>query len=151
MRWSPAGACAPRPVLPLIGSAGKLIVSNSDRPLQIAASLSALMSLIDFLFIFHVIFIRIFRADVEPGWASTNLFTAVMFPFYFSCSRLVCQYLAEIRSEIKSRPLYVVQAELQSNVMPRRRKARNVVTHEERAESNGCKCPLRSDAALAGK
>lgn len=122
-----------RPVLPLIGSAGHLIVSNSDRPLQIAASLSALMSLTDFLFIFYVIFIRIFRADVEPGWASTNLFTAVMFTVLFFILAMVCQYMAQIRSEIRSRPLYVVQTELQSNVMPGGESARNIVTHEERA------------------
>jgi dolichol-phosphate mannosyltransferase len=123
-----------RPLLPLIASAGQLIVSNSDRPLQIAASLSAMMSLIDFLFIFYVLFIRLFRADVEPGWASTNLFSAVMFTVLFFVLAMVCQYLAQIRSEIKSRPLYVVQTELQSNVMPGGESARNVVTHEERAE-----------------
>jgi dolichol-phosphate mannosyltransferase len=123
-----------RPILPLLASAGQLIVSNSDRPLQIAASLSALMGLIDFLFIFYVIFIRIFRAHVEPGWASTNLFAAVMFTVLFFVLAIVCQYLAQIRSEIKSRPLYVVQTELQSNVMPGGEDARNVVAHEERAD-----------------
>jgi hypothetical protein len=120
--------------LPLLASAGQLIVSNSDRPLQIAASLSALMGLIDFLFIFYVIFIRIVRAHVEPGWASTNLFAAVMFTVLFFVLAIVCQYLAQIRSEIKSRPLYVVQIELQSNVMPGGEDARNVVAHEERAD-----------------
>ncbi len=124
-----------RPVLPLLAGAGHMIVSNSDRPLQIAATLSALMSLADFLFIFYVVGIRFFWADVVPGWASTNMFNAVMFGVMFFVLAMVCQYLAQIRSEIKSRPLYVVQAEIQSSVMPGLEAMRNIVTHEEHAES----------------
>ncbi len=128
-----------RPLLPLLASAGNLIVSNSDRPLLIAAALSAFMGLADFLFVFYVIAVRFVRADVEPGWASTNIFSAVMFGALFFVMAMVCQYLAQIRSEIKSRPLYVVQAELQSNVMPGSDNARNVVTHEDRAEALAAK------------
>lgn len=124
-----------RPLIPLIASAGTLIVSNSDRPLRIAAALSALMSLADFLFIIFVLFVRLFWENVEPGWASTNLFGATMYGVMFFVLAMICQYLAAIRSEIKSRPLYVVQAELQSNVMPLGEAARNIVSHEDRAEA----------------
>jgi dolichol-phosphate mannosyltransferase len=128
-----------RAVLPLIASAGNLIVSNSDRPLRIAAVLAALMSLADFLFIFYVIGVHFLREGVQPGWASTNLFNAVTFAVLFFVLAMVCQYLAQIRSEIKSRPLYVVQGELQSNVMPGGDRARNVVTQEDRAEALAAK------------
>ncbi len=128
-----------RPVLPLLADAGHMIVSNSDRPLRIAAMLSALMSVADFLFIFYVIAVRLLWIHVVPGWASTNMFNSVMFGVIFFVLAMVCQYLAQIRSEIKSRPLYVVQAEIQSNVMPGHEAMRNVVTHEERAESLSAK------------
>ncbi len=124
-----------RALFPLVASAGQLIVSNSDRPLQIAAVVSALMSLADFFFIFFVVAVRFFRNDVVPGWASTNMFNAVMFGVLFFVMAMICQYLAQIRSELKSRPLYVVQTELQSNVMPGGDNARNVVTDEHRAEA----------------
>ncbi|MGF1619190.1 MAG: glycosyltransferase [Rhodomicrobiaceae bacterium] len=124
-----------RALLPLIGSAGNLIVYNSDRPLYVAAILSALIGLADFLFIFYVLGTRFFRSDIEPGWASTNIFNAAMFGMLFMVSSIICQYIAQIRSEIKSRPLYVVQTEMHSNVMPGGETARNVVSHEERAEA----------------
>jgi dolichol-phosphate mannosyltransferase len=128
-----------RPLLPLLSAAGQMIVSNSDRPLQIAATLAALMSLADFLFIFYVIAIRFLWKNVVPGWASTNMFNAVTFGVMFFVLSMLCQYLAQVRSEIKSRPLYVVQAEIQSSVMPVQEGLRNIVTHEERAESFGAK------------
>jgi len=124
-----------RALVPLIGSAGNLIVYNSDRPLRIAAILSALMGVADFLFIFYVLAMRFFRDDGEPGWSSTNMFNAVMFGVLFMVLSIISQYLAQIRSEIKSRPLYVVQSELQSNVMPGSDSTRNVVAHEDRAEA----------------
>lgn len=124
-----------RAVLPLLSSAGNLIVSNSDRPLQIAAALSALMCIADVIFIFYILAIRFLRSDIEPGWASTNLFNAGMFAVLFFVMSMICRYLAQIRSEIKSRPLYVVQTEIQSNVMPGSEAARNVVSHEDRAET----------------
>ena len=122
-----------RRLVPLIASIGNLIVSNSDRPLLIAAALSAIMGLADFLLVFYVIFVRFFLEDVPRGWASTNLVTALMFGALFFVMAIICQYLAQIRSELRGRPLYVVQAEIQSNVMPGGELARNIVTHEEHA------------------
>ena len=63
------------------------------------------------------------------------MFNAVMFGVLFMVLSIISQYLAQIRSEIKSRPLYVVQSELQSNVMPGSDSTRNVVAHEDRAEA----------------
>ena len=46
-----------------------------------------------------------------------------------------CEYLAEMRSDVKRRPLYVVQGELQSNVMLANAETRNIVSHEDRVET----------------
>lgn len=124
-----------RRLLPLIASVGNLIVSNSDRPLIIAAALSAIMGLVNFLLVFYVIFVRFFLDDVPRGWASTNFVSAAMFGGLFFVLAIICQYMAQIRTELRSRPLYVVQAEIQSNVMPGGDMARNIVTHEDRARA----------------
>lgn len=124
-----------RQLFPLISSVGHLIVSNSDRPLLIAAALSAIMSLGNFLLVFYVIFVRFFLDDVPRGWASTNFVTAFMFGVLFFVMAIICQYLAQISSELRSRPLYVVQAEIQSNVMPGSNMAQNIVTHEDHARA----------------
>src|ERR1044071_8901037 len=73
--------------------------------------------------------------DVQPGWASTNFFNAVMFGVMFLVLAVVCAYMAEMRSEVKRRPLYIVQGELQSNAMLTDTETRNVVSHEDRIES----------------
>jgi hypothetical protein len=123
-----------RRLVPLIASVGNLLVSNSDRPLMIAAALSGMMSLANFLLVFYVLFARFFLNNVPRGWASTNFVSAIMFGTLFFVIAIVCQYMAQIRSELRSRPLYVVQAEIQSNVMPGGM-ARNIVTHEEHARA----------------
>jgi polyisoprenyl-phosphate glycosyltransferase len=124
-----------RRALALIESAGHMIVSNSDRPLRVAALVSALMGIADFAFLFYVVAMRFLYMDVAPGWASTNFFNAIMFGLIFLVLAVLCEYLAEMRSEVKRRPLYVVQGELQSNVMLANTETRNVVSHEDRAET----------------
>jgi polyisoprenyl-phosphate glycosyltransferase len=119
----------------LLESAGHMIVSNSDRPLRVAALVSALMGFADFAFLVYVVAMRMFYRDVAPGWASTNFFNAIMFGLIFLVLAVLCEYLAELRSEVKQRPLYVVQGEVQSNVMLANAETRNVVSHEERVET----------------
>ena len=125
-----------RKMLPLLENAGHMIVSNSDRPLRLAALVCAVMGIADFAFLFYVVAVRFLFRDIEPGWASTNFFNATMFGIVFLVLAVVCEYLAELRGEIKRRPLYVVQAELQSNVMLLlNAETRNVVAHEDRVET----------------
>jgi glycosyltransferase involved in cell wall biosynthesis len=124
-----------RKVVRLLADAGHMIVSNSDRPLRIAAFISAVIGIADFGYLLYVVAIRVLYADVEPGWASTNFFNAVMFGVMFLILAVVCEYLAEMRGEVKRRPLYVVRGELQSNVMLVNAETRNVVSHEDRFET----------------
>jgi len=124
-----------RRALALLESAGHMIVSNSDRPLRVAALVAAIMGVADFAFLIYVVAMRLFYIDVAPGWASTNFFNAIMFGLIFLVLAVLCEYLAELRSEVKRRPLYVVQGELQSNVMLANAETRNVVAHEERVEA----------------
>lgn len=126
-----------RPMLSLVSGAGNMIVSNSDRPLRIAALVSASMGVMGFVFILYILAVRLFWSDVEPGWATALIFDSAMFGVMFLVLAVVCQYLAEMRGEIKSRPLYVIQAELQSDVMPGGDEIRNIVTHEDRADVLG--------------
>jgi hypothetical protein len=58
-----------------------------------------------------------------------------MFGLIFLVLAVLCEYLAELRGQVKRRPLYVVQGELQSNVMLANAETRNVVSHEDRVET----------------
>jgi len=124
-----------RKLLPLVAGAGQMIVSNSDRPLRIAAIISAAIGIMGFVFLIYVVAIRFLWSGVQPGWASTNFFNGVMFGIMFLILAVVCEYLAEMRSEVKRRPLYVVQGELQSNTMLGTAERRNVVSQDVRAEA----------------
>ncbi len=124
-----------RRALTLLENAGHMIVSNSDRPLRFAALGSALMAFTDFAFLIYIVVMRLLYRDIAPGWASTNFFNAIMFGLIFLVLAVLCEYLAEMRSEVKRRPLYVVQGELQSNVMLANAETRNVVSHEEKVET----------------
>ncbi|MEA2938895.1 MAG: polyisoprenyl-phosphate glycosyltransferase [Alphaproteobacteria bacterium] len=126
-----------RKLFPLLGTIGHMIVSNSDRPLRIAAIASALIGVGDFAFLVYVVAARFLYSGVQPGWASTNFFNAIMFGVMFLVLAVLCEYMAEMRSEVKKRPLYVVQGELQSNVMLVSADTRNVVSHEDRVELSG--------------
>jgi len=135
-----------RKVLTLFENAGHLIVSNSDRPLRLTALVCAIMGIADFAFLLYIVAMRLFFTDIAPGWASTNFFNAIMFGLIFLVLAVLCEYLAEMRSDVKRRPLYVVQCELQSNVMPANAETRNVVSHEDRVETvaGGARETLRS-------
>jgi polyisoprenyl-phosphate glycosyltransferase len=124
-----------RKALTLLENAGHIIVSNSDRPLRVAALVCALMGIADFGFLLYIVAMRLLFTDIAPGWASTNFFNAIMFGLIFLVLAVLCEYLAEMRSEVKRRPLYVVQGELQSNVMLANSETRNVVSHEDRVEA----------------
>ena len=135
-----------RKALTLLENAGHIIVSNSDRPLRVAALISAFMGIADFAFLVYILAMRLLSNDIAPGWASTNFFNAIMFGLIFLVLAVLCEYLAEMRAEVKRRPLYVVQAELQSNVMLTNAETRNVVSHEDRVETVSSRPPVRPRA-----
>jgi hypothetical protein len=58
-----------------------------------------------------------------------------MFGVMFIVLAVLCEYLAQTRGEVKRRPLYVVQGEVQSNVMLVNSETRNVIAHEDRMET----------------
>jgi polyisoprenyl-phosphate glycosyltransferase len=132
--------------LPLLIDGVQLIVTNSERPLRAAAIVSVAIGFFDFAFLAYVLAMRFFLPDVAPGWASTNFFNAVMFGVMFFVLAVLCEYLAQTRSELKRRPLYVIQDEMQSNVMPSGGSEKNVVGHEEVAVPQ----PAGARAALPG-
>jgi hypothetical protein len=82
-----------------------------------------------------VVGLKLFWRDIQYGWASTNFFNALMFGCLFFVLVIVCEYLAEIRGDVKNRPLYVVQDEFHSNTMVADAERRNVVAHEDDAET----------------
>lgn len=123
-----------RKFLPLLDTSVSMIVSNSVRPLRLAGLLAILTSFLDFSYLIYVVLTRYLLDDVQYGWASISFQNAVMFGILFLVLAIICEYLARLLEEIKIRPLYYIETELQSNTMLQDSDVRNVVYQEDRNE-----------------
>jgi dolichol-phosphate mannosyltransferase len=85
------------------------ILSFSTKPLQMAVGLGMLSASVALLGIIYALTLRIFTDFWVEGW--TALFIAVMFigGAQLLCIGILGEYIGRIYSEVKKRPLYVVQ------------------------------------------
>lgn len=89
------------------------ILSFSQVPLRLASALGFASSLIAFLaVVYGLIRWVFFREQVIPGWGS--VFTAVLFigGIQLICVGVLGEYIGRIYEEIKNRPLYIVEEEV---------------------------------------
>jgi dolichol-phosphate mannosyltransferase len=110
----------------------KTIVSNSDKPLRMVSMAGVLASSINLAYILFALVITIFQdlwqgVHTAEGWASTNVFNAVMFFLLFSMLAVLSEYVSRILNETQQRPLYYVALESQSSVIEEYEKTVNVV------------------------
>jgi polyisoprenyl-phosphate glycosyltransferase len=120
-----------RSLLPLIEDSASAIVANSLRPLRFAAAIAIISSFLNFSYLGYVLFIRAFYQGVQPGWATMSFQNATMFGLLFFVIAIVCEYLARLLDEVKVRPLYFIEDEIQSSVMLANSEMRNVVYGEK--------------------
>ncbi len=120
-----------RNLLFLLDDCVSMIISNSVRPLRIASAIALLSSVLNFIYLFYVIFWRAFFSWVQPGWAATSFQNSTMFALLFLVVSVVCEYLARLLQEVKVRPLYFIEDEIHSNVMLVDSEIRNVVYHQK--------------------
>lgn len=89
------------------------ILSFSQIPLKLSSAFGILCSCVSFLFIFYGLIIKIFYPTrAITGWAST--FVAILFigGVQLICIGIVGEYLGRIYEEIKQRPMYIIEEEI---------------------------------------
>lgn len=89
------------------------ILSFSQIPLKLASAFGFLCSGISFVMMLWGLVIKIFfPSSTIPGWAS--LFVPILFlgGVQLICLGIIGEYLGRIHEEIKGRPLYIVQEEI---------------------------------------
>jgi polyisoprenyl-phosphate glycosyltransferase len=116
-----------RKLLPLLDTSVSMIVSNSVRPLRLAALVAAIAAVVNFTYLVYVVLTRYLLENVQYGWASISFQSALVSGLLFLILAVICEYLARLLEEIKIRPLYYIETELQSNIMLRDPEVRNVV------------------------
>lgn len=85
------------------------ILSFSTKPLQMSVALGMLCALVALAGILYALVIRLFTRNWVEGW--TTVVIAVLFigGVQLICVGILGEYIGRIYSEVKNRPLYVVQ------------------------------------------
>ncbi len=112
----------------LLDNAVSTIVSNSTRPLRWASVIGLSCAAINTLYIGYIFLSKLLRERVASGWASSSLQNSIMFTLLFVLLVIVCEYLGRLLDEVKTRPLYFIDYEKQSNAMLADPQVRNVVS-----------------------
>jgi len=90
----------------------EIFISSSDRLLKFASIIALLIFLLNFIYFFYSLGIRIFKEDVERGWTSTSLILSIMFGALFFILFILIEYLSIIYKETKKGPLYYISTEI---------------------------------------
>ena len=97
------------PLRKMISFAMDAITSFSNKPLKLATTLGSLLSLASFIYLIVLLCQRLFTSLVISGW------TVAMGVFLFTQGvvliilGLMGEYIGRIYSEIKNRPIYIIQ------------------------------------------
>lgn len=89
------------------------ILSFSQVPLKLSSAFGMLSAGLSFIFMIYGFLMRLFFPDqVVPGWSS--LFVAILFigGIQLMCIGILGEYLGRIHEEIKGRPIYISEEEV---------------------------------------
>lgn len=92
------------------------ILSFSEIPLKISSVFGLLCSVLSFALIVYGLIVKLFYPEYAiSGWAS--VFVAVLFlgGVQLMCIGILGGYLGRVYDEIKGRPLYIVEEEMNFN------------------------------------
>lgn len=89
------------------------ILSFSQIPLKISTVFGFLCSFLSFLLIVYGVFVRYYYPEKSiPGWASIFVASLFLGGVQLICLGIVGEYLGRIYEEIKARPLYICNEEI---------------------------------------
>ncbi|RYD85592.1 MAG: glycosyltransferase [Verrucomicrobiaceae bacterium] len=100
-----------------LNNALEIAISNSRHPLRVVSRLGLLMSFLNFLYVFYIAGVWIFKRRVAEGWTTASLQHTTMFFFVFLILAILCEYVGRILEETQNRPLYFVSHEKTSSVL----------------------------------
>jgi glycosyltransferase involved in cell wall biosynthesis len=85
------------------------VVSFSDAPLRLAIWLGLTVSALALLYGVYVIGLYLFHAQLVQGWTSTMVVVSFLCGANMLMTGIIGLYIGRIHSEVKRRPLYVVE------------------------------------------
>jgi dolichol-phosphate mannosyltransferase len=118
----------PRRLIDAVSLGVGIIVSNSTHPLRLVSWLGLVLSGLNLAYIVYVLLVYLFKKKVAEGWATLSLQNAVMFFCLFLFFTVLCEYVARVIGELRTRPLYHTLEERNSSVAITDESCRNVTT-----------------------
>jgi len=110
-----------------IDSAISMFVSNTNKPIKIAAFMGYIACFLNIAYIVYVIAVNFLKPDVAEGWTSSSIVLASMFAILFFIISIICNYIACIMDEVKTGPLFSIAEECNSCVLFENLNKNNVV------------------------
>ncbi len=89
------------------------LLAFSQVPLKLASGLGLISAIVSFVFMIYGMFMKyLYPEQVVPGWSS--LFSAILFigGIQLICLGVLGEYIGRIYEEIKKRPLYIIEEEV---------------------------------------
>ncbi|MEA4925055.1 MAG: glycosyltransferase family 2 protein [Syntrophomonadaceae bacterium] len=97
------------PLKKMLKFAVNAITSFSYKPLRIATYLGSLVSLMSFVYLFYVIYEKLFGSRTTvPGWASLAAISLFFNGIVLVLLGIIGEYIGRIYDEAKGRPLYII-------------------------------------------
>ena len=97
------------PLTKMLKLAGNAISAFSDKPLRITIRFGMLFSVISFIGIFWVIYVRLFLEQAVSGWASTLFIVLFMGGIQLIFMGVLGIYTSRIYNEVRKRPRYLIE------------------------------------------
>jgi dolichol-phosphate mannosyltransferase len=94
--------------LKLMGLALDGVLSFSSKPLRIATGIGALCALVSLVGIVYALALRLFTSIWVPGWTLLFIAVTLIGGVQLLCFGVLGEYVGRIYSEIKRRPLYII-------------------------------------------
>lgn len=95
-----------------VSMAFELITAQSNKPLRLSVNIGFAIAIAAFCFLVFSVFRRLFFQDVAAGWTSIISTIFLMGGMILAAIGVVGLYIGNIFTEVKNRPLYVIEHEL---------------------------------------
>lgn len=95
-----------------VSMAFELITAQSNKPLRLSVNIGFAIAIAAFCFLAFSVFRRLFFQDVAAGWTSIISSIFLMGGLILAAIGVVGLYIGNIFTEVKNRPLYVIEHEL---------------------------------------
>lgn len=97
------------PLKKMISFATDATTSFSKKPLKLAGYMGTGISIASFIYLFVILYLKLFTDQTVSGWASSMCVTLLLNGVILVILGIMGEYIGRIYDEVKNRPLYIVK------------------------------------------